>query len=107
MTHTPTPWFYKDSLNGSNYRIWAKPHDFEFGVCDICLHYKLGEELPGKEAVANAEFIVKACNAHDELLEALEEAIDHSFYIEGLLTDQQHDLVERLEAAIAKAKKGD
>jgi hypothetical protein len=61
---------------------------------------------------ANAEFIVLACNAHDELLAALEEIAespagaysrDPVKYRDNVIADIQ----EKARAAIAKAKKGE
>ncbi len=77
MTHTPTPWKlqhyighegYIDNQDrecyagrivaDNDYVIWAGPFSF------WSLHNP-----------DNAEFIVRACNSHDELLEALEELV--------------------------------
>ena len=54
--HTPTPWFYS---NGEVYDIKDN---------QICLvsYYQDGR------VKANAAFIVRACNSHDALVEALE-----------------------------------
>ena len=52
---------------------------------------------------ANAAFIVKACNAHDELVAACE-ALLHDY--KGMVRENRRDgfIVEKVEAAIAKAK---
>ena len=59
-------------------------------------------------AQANAEFIVRACNAHDDLLEALEaceRALDEAYFAEpdgcGCLACES---LRKARAAIAKAK---
>ena len=58
------------------------------------------------ETEANADFIVQACNAHDELLAACE---DFVYAIEGYEKRtgiiQFHPSVDRARAAIAKARK--
>jgi hypothetical protein len=62
-----------------------------------------------KEAKANAEFVVKACNSHYELLEALESCERwfklHSENVEltnGKYT--QHPMLTMIQDTIAKAK---
>jgi hypothetical protein len=62
--HTETPW--RNVLNQHNdhtSEVWARNDRVVVALCGT-----------GNEAVANAEFIVRAVNAHDELLEALKEA---------------------------------
>ena len=61
--HTPGPW----SLE---YRRWITSGDVYIArIHDVS---KIGEG----EAVANAEFIIQACNSHDALLEVLESLMD-------------------------------
>jgi hypothetical protein len=55
-------------------------------------------------AKANAAFIVTACNAHDDLLAALQDFRDA--YTHHRLDSQKHALAEAARAAIAKAKGG-
>jgi hypothetical protein len=57
--HTPVPW-------SIGKRRWITSGDVD--IARIHSVSKIGEN----EAVANAEFIVRACNSHDALLEALE-----------------------------------
>ena len=61
---------------------------------------------------ANAEFIVRACNSHDELVKALEYALAD---LEGIMPeyepsgDREHpgwQTIKDIKAAIAKAKGG-
>lgn len=85
--HTPTPW--KASGNGIHKGI----------RCVATTDYidrRSGEEF--KEACANAEFIVRACNAHDDLLAACEA-------ICGVFEGQEDAplYVLKARAAIAKA----
>jgi len=64
----------------------------------------LGYKTTNEEA--NARFIVTACNSHDELLEACEEAMN---YLTTLIGSRAFDLdtqdtLSTLGAAIAKAR---
>lgn len=69
--HTPTPWICSHSQNPDVYRneehwlIVSHPSESTAqAVADV-------ETGPGpKTSRANAEFIVRACNAHDDLLAA-------------------------------------
>lgn len=51
---------------------------------------------------ANAEFIVRACNSHYDLLEVCKEVRKH---LSGVLTDEQAKTRRQLEQAIAKAER--
>jgi hypothetical protein len=63
-THTPGPWRYEKRGDGS-VGIWAQNDTKVIGMT-------AGWESEFEEPTeANAEFIVRACNSHDELLEAL------------------------------------
>ncbi len=103
MEHTKLPWteprIYKDcdnrpyciSIYGGELTIAVHQHGVNSKNCD--------------EAKANAEFIVKACNAHYKLFEACEVAF-------GLLTKRdsheeadEEEVVGMLERAITKAKR--
>ena len=91
LQHTPTPWSIgrRRWITGGNVDI-ARIHSVS----------KIGEA----EAVANAEFIIRACNSHDALLSALEMAL-RMMEAEGL--DEQFDgEAEVIRDAIAKAKGG-
>jgi hypothetical protein len=69
MTHTPTPWSSYSTSDGTNRR-----HQIvSIGKTIAHIYCTKGNE---DEDVANAAFIVKACNAHDELVAALEHARD-------------------------------
>ena len=55
-----------------------------------------------KEAKANAEFIVRACNSHDQLVEALEVLLEHTknnYTICGLNTQARQALAAAKEQA--------
>lgn len=67
--HTPTPWKVVTGLYGTT-SIWADGE--EMAICPI--NYD-GARRPPEESTANAEFIVRAVNCHDELLAALEDIL--------------------------------
>ena len=63
MTHSPLPWTYKTSFNF--------PMEMEIYACDdieVCSF--------NTNRKANAEFIVRACNNHEKLVEALNKIYD-------------------------------
>lgn len=75
--HTPTPWQLTPIDNAIRGRIYwvtapARGHLKKIFIADA------GFDVDGantrKEADANAAFIVRACNSHDALVEALAEA---------------------------------
>ena len=71
MTHTPTPW----KIDGGKGRdgdlyIWMTGNHFgDHAIATV--HEEIEEG-----AAANAAYIVAACNAHADLLAALEDAAD-------------------------------
>lgn len=62
--HTPTPW----KVDGMD--VVSPSEMIVVGCLQWC-----GEDRGG-EGEANAAFIVKACNAHDELVAALRDVVD-------------------------------
>jgi len=100
--HTATPWVYEENcvyrLNdkGVNH-FWA----------NVCTAGKLEEIASKEECEANAAYIVKACNSHHDLLEALEEARKIIADIDDACLDcnchWRFD-EEAIDAAISKAK---
>ena len=68
MSHTPTPWNIDNTDYGAPLirakTCWMKGSR---DVAKVLYHY--GSEDP--EVDQNAAFIVRACNAHEELVEAL------------------------------------
>ncbi len=81
--HTPTPWevsYYDYDNNGPIY----------------CIENVTRSTTP-EEHKANAEFIVRACNAHDDLVEALK-------YSRKFIPHNHPDKPwEEIDAALAKA----
>ena len=98
--HTPGPW--KAVRDNSHLRLqqWDVYADNGRG--------KLLAEVLGDNAEANADFIVRACNAHDDLLAALR-GLTNALFETGLATlpgDAAFDVRRECDnalAAIAKA----
>ena len=90
--HTPGKWDYKPTSHG------------DFNICEkaglaVAVVVQNGFRPP-QETMANAAFIVKACNCHDELVGALEDVLSclaEPFVMKGKAK-------EYAQAAIAKAK---
>jgi hypothetical protein len=78
MSHTPTPWHVGGMGSaiavhhkGQPFRVWAADGG---GVADVCTRRPMGlDDAP--EERANAAFIVRACNTHDELVAALNDLV--------------------------------
>lgn len=83
--HTPLPWHIKDqNVGGDKYHYIqqkGKFIGFVMGITDK----------------ADAEFIVRACNSHYELLEAAKAAL-------GDGSDLRPHVLEKLKKAISKAE---
>ena len=94
MEHTPTPW--KIST------ITADEVSSEKGVVCECFGVTQEEEF------ANAAFIVRACNAHDELVEACKISLARLLAIDEVLNNQnngrRNHAIYLLSQAIAKAE---
>lgn len=71
--HTPGPWKIQKGPNNGDPIRWISGSEFE-SVCDLYSRDRnkdLTLELfPFPNAATNAEFIVRACNNHEQLLEA-------------------------------------
>ena len=72
-THTPTPWAIGNDGTLRN----LEGHVFSGArLVANCHGHQDGKELTRKENEANARFIVIACNAHADLLAALEDVTE-------------------------------
>jgi hypothetical protein len=112
MNHTKGPWRYHKDENGRGYEFYGQTKDKRFGFeqsyKEIC---RINSRKTGArrgmsptfyshpEDQANAAFIVRACNSHDELLEALKTAQVRIFMLEGA-----SDEYNKADAAIDKAE---
>jgi len=97
--HTPTPWY-----------IWEHGTDTD-PSCKIFAEKAGIVQTIGGNDEANAQFIVRACNNFDDLLEALKEYQQVIERAKDLLTGDScndigiYDLDEIVKAAIAQAEK--
>lgn len=112
--HTPTPWIWKkaiklDSEGGTWFQTLIEKADYDDpeynGGGAILLH-----EAQWKIKKANAEFIVKACNSHDELVaevegfrKVVENQIKHR--AEGAVKNALIAKLKRIESVLSKARK--
>lgn len=69
--HSPLPWEYCGC--GKCGLIWSIPADFH--VATAIMKTEDGE-MTAEQRQANAEFIVKACNAYDQLVSAINMIFD-------------------------------
>ena len=74
VKHTPTPWHYTVGADSGTFPIW-KSNEIMHRLAFIAMVANADESYPYKTTEANAAFIVKACNAHDELLKAAKIAL--------------------------------
>ena len=102
MEHTKTPW----RVNGR--RVWKPFHDTEESggvlLTEFCTSRKKGE------AEACAEYAVRAVNAHEKLVEAVETLLSitkslTANYETCDLPDEIDDALEFAEEALALAEK--
>src|SRR5574337_1894136 len=86
MNHTPTPWAVEYVYGDRATLLYAR--FYEVG----CKRQSVGfagvyKRTTKEEAIANADFIVRACNAHDILVELAERVIVHFTGTDAPLTD--------------------
>lgn len=82
MEHTPTPWMHLDGrwiipVSQQDRKIGGstnKSEDRENYAAEICFMRDNETRFKKGEVRANAEFIVRACNSHDQLVAALKDA---------------------------------
>jgi hypothetical protein len=94
-TRTPNPW--KVAQDQSGISIHYADGDVEPRIATIDMD---NTEMP--QALADAEFIVLACNTHDKMLAALEDLIQAIEFTP--LGVRQIKSLEHAKAVIAKAK---
>jgi hypothetical protein len=91
--HTPTPWILSGNM-GAIYSM--SPEASHGGVADrVC--------RCGPEGLANAAFIVRACNCHEELLEALRGCLTALDNVNKVGGDTSRDtyIIQAMEARAA------
>jgi len=72
MNHTATPWILREMSYGYDLAVEGIDGPNSYGGWIIEL-YCLDKD---EEFKANAEFIIRACNAHDELVDAVKSAVE-------------------------------
>lgn len=72
MNHTPTPWVIANTgTDCPQISAPAKGHGYYSLIASVTQrdkHPLYGGEISTQEALANAEFVVRACNAHEDLV---------------------------------------
>lgn len=101
--HTPTPWSIHWLMGTGNYHWISRSSNEEDRVCLVETFAPTDGDM---EAVgkANAAFIVRACNSHDELVAALELALSHMPDNERLYYGKDNGDLDTVKQALAKAK---
>lgn len=91
-THTPTPWGY--ALQEAGDEQYGGSGSTPFLITSICdLGWNLAAvigDVPNLPAEANAAFIVRAVNAHDDLVAALKQCRDELVSIHHGDSDMEH-----------------
>lgn len=93
--HTPTPW-HVQPIGGQRY-IEAQGPKF---ICDMQAD-QCENPAEVEEMQANAEFIVRACNCHEELVQVLESVVR---ILEHNCPDAALPAIALAKTQIAKAK---
>ena len=99
MAHTPTPYSFEELYSGIIY-VRSKHNGF---ICK--LDAGSAQELGTNRS--NAEFIVRACNSHDDLVAALEDAINTLEWVFGCTSPNMDEFekgIERAKNSLAEAK---
>lgn len=93
--HTPTPW----EIREHNYGNVRGAH----GLFMVGNNAPIADGIYGRnisEADANADFIVKACNAHDDLVAVLEKITDEMTRLNTVMKETW----EEAQSLLAKAR---
>lgn len=99
MQHTKTPWrIGKSTQMGA---VVADEPVPEIGGSD-CVDYYGGHLIAESIAPRNAEFIVRACNAHDQLVAALRDARARLVSYASI-TNDRHPALASIDAALTAA----
>lgn len=101
--HTPTPWNvrYYDEFQNAPLDVLSSEGNCIANVGRRSVNKTTGKVYePSAEAFANAAFIVKAVNCHQELVDAAKAVLDNLREGDFISTTR----LDALQAAIAKAK---
>jgi hypothetical protein len=113
VDRTPGPWKVGHTNRHGYAQIDSPTH---LGLAEVPVEIRYNDDVCprlSEQARANVEFIVRACNAHDDLLAACESWVAYFDQLDDL-SEPGHSLVEnyhrkRVEAtraAVSKAKGG-
>jgi hypothetical protein len=105
--HTPIPWYIEGESGNPHeaYIIVGDKQGSTIAWTSNSFDDSSNEEYISEEDTANAQFIIRACNSHDELLEALESVL--SFDVDEAISaweDPSQQALAMAHKAIAKAK---
>ncbi len=112
MTHTPAPWKCKDSKGRylSDNTLWEADYKGKArsttslpilaGKVTVALCVGIDTHWEDETANRNAEFIVKAVNNHESLLEALRIVL-YSGSLDGIVP---HNIIDKVRDAVTKAE---
>ena len=102
MSHTPGPWIVGQSIVGQSNEY---PYIYAAKVVD---DQRVGKHVAtvnrDREADDNAAFIVRACNAHEDLLRACRELFALAVKPDEFTEPERQQLLDRARAARAKAE---
>lgn len=107
MKHAPTPWVAQEGTDGAWF-IWNQNGGISTkDLITSCV----GRVNPGYrdagQAKADAEFIVRACNAHDAMLQASKKVVeilrDHAEFSDNA---NEASAIDEMDRAIALAEVG-
>ena len=101
--HTPTPWYISETRLKTTIEIYIDGWGYTLADCDAS-HSSLADKVGIEEVEANAAFIVKAVNCHDELLKALEGMLQIFLDVDDSADFENMKTVKAARAAIAKAE---
>lgn len=102
IEHTPTPWWNESGV------IHAKAADWTPELHSCCHPASANQNIDPEDgdAEANAEFIVRACNSHEQLLAGCKES--HAMLAQIARTNRIPLLINKVialnQAAIAEAE---
>lgn len=99
MQHTKTPW--RVGAPNKMGSVVADEPVPEIGGSDAVGYYG-GHLIAESIAPRNAEFIVRACNAHDQLVAALHDARARLVSYASI-TNDHHPAIKTIDAALAAA----
>jgi len=108
--HTPIPWYIEGESGNPHeaYIIVGDKQGSTIAWTSNSFDDSSNEEYISEEDTANAQFIIRACNSHDELLEALENLIGSGRLPECEVDESAeqrfYEVWQQAEQAIAKAK---